>query len=130
MKAKKSKSCDAPCQFEPLLPEARTMEPLLERASDLTRAPRGVASVVVPAARHGVHRPNQLPRHGHQRDAWWIASTIRTTSPESAQMSSVGAIIANATSTWGRARRDKESHSGSWLAPGVCHASKTAVSSS
>ncbi|HUG26360.1 Fic family protein [Piscinibacter sp.] len=38
MKAQKVKRYDAPHQFEPLLPAERMMEPLRERASDLTRA--------------------------------------------------------------------------------------------
>src|SRR5258706_5001371 len=52
MKAQKIKCYDAPHQFEPLLPEERTMEPLLERASDLTRAATSLgASAAAPAQR-------------------------------------------------------------------------------
>jgi len=52
MKAQKIKHYDAPHQFEPLLPEERVMEPLLERASDLTRAATALgASAAAPAQR-------------------------------------------------------------------------------
>src|SRR5687768_7401688 len=52
MKAQRIERYDAPHQFGPLLPEARVMEPLLERASDLTRAATSLgASAAAPAQR-------------------------------------------------------------------------------
>ncbi len=52
MKAQKIARYDAPHQFEPLLPDARAMEPLLERASDLTRAATSLGlSAAAPAQR-------------------------------------------------------------------------------
>ncbi|HEX6704661.1 MAG TPA: Fic family protein [Albitalea sp.] len=52
MKAQRIEHYDAPHQFEPLLPEQRVIEPLLERASDLTRvATKLGASAAAPAQR-------------------------------------------------------------------------------
>ena len=42
---------DAPHQFEPLLPAGLALEPLLERASDLTRAAASLGSAAMPGAR-------------------------------------------------------------------------------
>ena len=50
MKAQRIERYDAPHQFEPLLPEARAMEPLLERASDLTRAAALLGASAAPPA--------------------------------------------------------------------------------
>ena len=41
---------DAPHQFEPLLPSSLELEPLLERASDLTRAAASLGSAAMPGA--------------------------------------------------------------------------------
>lgn len=52
MKPQRIEQYDAPHQFEPLLPEERVMGPLLERASDLTRAATLLgASAAAPAQR-------------------------------------------------------------------------------
>jgi Fic family protein len=50
MKPQKILQYDAPHQFEPLMPEERVMVPLLERASDLTRAATALGSASGKAA--------------------------------------------------------------------------------
>ena len=50
MKQQKIRQYDAPHQFEPLMPEAPQMGPLLERASDLTRAATALGTVSGSAA--------------------------------------------------------------------------------
>jgi hypothetical protein len=59
MKAQAIHRYDAPHQFETLLPELRLMEPLLERASDLTRA---ATSLGASAAASAQREPRVLLR--------------------------------------------------------------------
>lgn len=54
MKAQILRQYDHPSHFEPLMPSTAALGPLLERASDLSRAALGLASAAMPAAQREI----------------------------------------------------------------------------